>query len=237
MKKLIQGLHHFTSNTFSHHQELFHRLTTEGQKPDTLFITCSDSRILPDLVTSSVPGELFVLRNAGNLVPPYGAGERGVEATIEYAVRVLGVKDIVVCGHSHCGAVHGLLNQDKLGKLPAVLRWLEFAERTKCVVEDHYHELPGADQVNVAIQENVLAQLENLLTHPSVATRIVKGDIHLHGWVYKIESGEIFGFDSAQGQFRKIVDNTTALNPELASRPAPAPRRGKRSPQVVREAL
>jgi carbonic anhydrase len=114
---------------------------------------------------------------------------------------------------------------------------LEFAERTKCVVEDHYHELPSVDQVNVAIQENVLAQLENLLTHPSVATRIVKGDIHLHGWVYKIESGEIFGFDSAQGQFRKIVDNTTALDPELASRPAPAPRRGKRSPQVAREAL
>lgn len=119
MQKLIQGLHHFQTNVFSSQRELFERLA-RGQSPDALFITCSDSRINPNLITHTEPGELFILRNAGNIIPPYGAANGGEGATVEYAVAALGVRDIIVCGHSHCGAMNGLLNLDSLGELPTL---------------------------------------------------------------------------------------------------------------------
>lgn len=205
MERLIKGLHHFSTELFSSHADLFERLTSEGQRPETLFITCSDSRVVPSLITNSGPGDLFVLRNAGNLVPPYGAGEAGVEATIEYAVRVLRVQDVVVCGHSHCGAMAGLLAQDKLKGLPAVGRWLQHAACTHQIICDHYADLPEHQRLEVAIQENVLAQLESLKTHPSIASRLAEGDLRLHGWVYLMESGEIEGYFPEDGQFHKIT--------------------------------
>lgn len=204
MQKLVDGIHHFQSNTFTSERELFERLA-QGQSPETLFITCSDSRINPNLLTNTRPGELFILRNAGNIVPPYGAANGGEGATIEYAVAALGVKDIILCGHSHCGAMMGLLNPDALGDLPTVRTWLGHAETTRRIMRENYGHLEGQPLVTATVQENVLSQLENLRTHPAVAARLARGTLHLHGWVYKIETGEVFSYDAATNQFAPIT--------------------------------
>lgn len=200
MQKLIQGIHRFQEQNFRPLQGLFEQLA-KGQNPETLFITCSDSRIDPNLLTRSNPGDLFILRNAGNLVPPHGAANGGEAATIEFAVAALGVKDIIICGHSHCGAMKGLLEPETVAALPAVSSWLSHAETTRRIVKDNYGHLDGDRLVTATVEENVLVQLENLRTLPSVASRLVRGDLHLHGWVYKIETGEVFAFDLTSGQF------------------------------------
>ncbi|MEO2088801.1 MAG: carbonic anhydrase, partial [Gemmataceae bacterium] len=143
--------------------------------------------------------------NAGNIVPPHGAGNGGESATIELAVATLGVKDIILCGHTHCGAMKGLLEPEGLAEMPAVAAWLSHAETTRRIVRDNYSHLAGELLVTAAVEENVLVQLENLRTLPAVASRLVKGDLHLHGWVYKIETGEVFGFDHTSGQFVPIA--------------------------------
>ncbi|MBC8088352.1 MAG: carbonic anhydrase [Phycisphaerae bacterium] len=210
MQKLIDGLHQFQRNVFSTQRELFERLAG-GQTPDALFITCSDSRINPNLITQTEPGDLFILRNAGNIIPPYGAPGGGEAATVEFAVAALGVKDIILCGHSHCGAMKGLLDESLVADTPAVRAWLSHAESTKRVMKENYAELEGEQLISACVQENVLAQLENLKTHPAVAARLARGRINLHGWVYKIETGQIFSYDPAQGQFTHIdeikIDN------------------------------
>jgi carbonic anhydrase len=200
MQKLIQGIHQFRTEDFRPLQGLFEQLA-KGQNPETLFITCSDSRIDPNLLTRSRPGDLFILRNAGNIVPPHGAAHGGEAATIEFAVAGLGVKDIIICGHSHCGAMRGLLDPQSVESLPAVATWLSHAETTRRIVQDNYTHLDGDRLVTATVEENVLVQLENLRTLPAVASRLVRGDLHLHGWVYKIETGEVFAYDTANGQF------------------------------------
>jgi len=212
MQKLIQGLHHFQSNIFSSQRELFERLA-QGQSPDALFITCSDSRINPNLITQTEPGELFILRNAGNIIPPHGAANGGEGATIEYAVAALGVRDIIVCGHSHCGAMNGLLNLDSLGELPAVRHWLTHAEATRRIAKENYEHLSGNALLTATIEENVLVQLENLRTHPAVAAALSRGKLNLHGWVYKIESGQVFAYDPEQEQFLPLVASGDAEPP------------------------
>ncbi len=203
MQKLIDGLHQFQSTIFSTQRELFERLAG-GQSPDALFITCSDSRINPNLITQTEPGDLFILRNAGNIIPPYGSSQGGEAATVEFAVAGLGVADIIICGHSHCGAMKGLLDESMTADLPAVRSWLGHAESTRRVMKENYEGLEGERRVSACVQENVLAQLENLRTHPSVSARLARGKIKLHGWVYKIETGEVFAFDPAQGQFLRM---------------------------------
>jgi carbonic anhydrase len=209
MQKLIEGLHHFQSAVFGNQRELFERLA-EGQSPETLFITCADSRIDPCLLTNSQPGELFILRNAGNLVPPYGAVRGGEAASIEFAVAGLGVKDVVVCGHSHCGAMKGLLTPPPAEDFPALTDWLSHAQATKRIMRDKYCEHDATQKLNIAIQENVLAQLENLRTHPAVASALSRGRLKLHGWVYKIETGEVFGYDPATLQFELLTKQPPA---------------------------
>ncbi len=204
MQKLIQGLHHFQANIFSSQRDLFERLA-KGQSPEALFITCSDSRINPNLITQTQPGDLFILRNAGNIIPPFGAANGGEGATIEYAVAALGVKDIIICGHSHCGAMGGLLQPDALIELPAVQNWLSHAESTRRIVKANYQHLSGSALLTATIEENVLVQLENLRTHPAVAAAIARGALNLHGWVYKIETGEVFAYDPEQEQFQPIA--------------------------------
>jgi carbonic anhydrase len=203
MQKLVAGIHHFQSTVFSSEPEFYARLA-DGQSPETLFITCSDSRINPNLITQTRPGELFILRNAGNIIPPYGAANGGEGATIEYAVAALGVKDVIVCGHSHCGAMKGLLEPDGLTELPAVRAWLGHAETTRRVIRENYGHLEGPALVTATVQENVLAQLENRRTHPAVAARIARGSLHLHGWVYKLETGQVFAYDIESGQFASL---------------------------------
>jgi carbonic anhydrase len=201
MQKLVDGIHHFQETYFSSHKLLFERLA-QGQQPLALFITCSDSRIDPNLLTQTQPGELFIMRNAGNIVPPYGAVLGGEAATIEFAVCVLKVKDIIVCGHSHCGAMKGVLNPESVDELPAVRAWLTHAEATSRIMKENYkHITDEAPRLTATVEENVLVQLENLRTHPSVAATLARGDLKLHGWVYKFETGQVFAFDAADRQF------------------------------------
>lgn len=204
MQKLIEGIHQFQSDHFAKQRALFERLAG-GQHPQALFITCSDSRINPNLITSTQPGDLFIVRNAGNIIPPHGAGQSGEEASIEFAVAALGVQDIVLCGHSHCGALKGLLHPESLKELPAVSAWLGHAESTRRIMKEKYAERTGAAQLTTAVEENVLVQLENLRTHPAVASALSRGKVKLHGWVYKFETGQVFAYDAKSGQFLPLT--------------------------------
>ena len=170
MQHLLSGVHQFHSNVFQRERDFFDNLVN-GQSPSALFVTCSDSRVDPNLITQSGPGELFVLRNAGNIVPPYGASNGGESATIEYAVAALGVRDIVICGHSRCGAMSALLNPESAAKLPLVSAWLNHAETTRRIMRENYSDITGDALVEIAVQEHVLVQIENIQTHPAVAVK------------------------------------------------------------------
>jgi carbonic anhydrase len=209
MQRLIQGIHSFQEETFKPLHKLFERLA-EGQNPETLFITCSDSRIDPNLLTKSKPGDLFILRNAGNIIPAHSANNGGEAATIEFAVSALGVKDIIICGHSHCGAMKAILHPETISNLPILTNWLNHAETTRRIVKDNYSHLDDEKLLVATTEENVLVQLENLRTLPAVASRLVKGDLHLHGWVYKIETGEVFAYDPEIGQFASVSEHLPA---------------------------
>ncbi len=200
MNKVVSGLAKFQDEVYPEHRELFESLAS-GQNPETLFITCSDSRIDPSMLTQTKPGDIFIIRNAGNSVPAHGEVIGGVTATIEYAVLVLGVKDIILCGHSDCGAMRALLNPKSVAHLPAVSAWLRYGESARFVVQENHSDLSGAELLTAMIEQNVLAQLDNLRTHPSVAARLAKGQLTLHGWAYNIGSGEVKVFDPAQACF------------------------------------
>lgn len=205
MQKLIAGLHHFQADVVGRMQSFYERLSL-GQNPEALFITCSDSRVNPNLITQTEPGELFILRNAGNIVPPYGPNAGGEAATIEFAVAGLKVRHVIVCGHSHCGAMAGLLNPETIAELPSLKAWLGHAEATRRIMRDKYAERTGRERLGTAVQENVLMQLENLRTHPTVASGVARGELTLHGWVYKIETGEVFEYRASDGQFVSLTE-------------------------------
>ena len=200
VQQLVAGVHRFKHEVFRPQQELFERLA-KGQSPQTLFITCSDSRIDPNLITHTDPGDLFVLRNAGNIVPSYGGPTSGELATIEFAVTGLKVRDVVVCGHSHCGAMKGLLHPEYLDEMPAVADWLRHAESTRRIIRTKYAKLDEAALLDVAVEENVLVQIENLQTHPAVAEALAAGLLKLHAWTYDIASGEVYAYNDAVSQF------------------------------------
>ncbi len=223
MQKLVEGVHRFHSETFRHQRELFARLAM-GQSPQALFITCSDSRINPNLITHTDPGELFIVRNVGNIVPPYGACDGGEDAAIEYALEVLGIEDIIVCGHTGCGAMQGLLDPSRIDRLPSVRRWLQHASSTRRIVECLYTHLQGDDRLTLAAEENVLMQLENLRTHPAVAVGLAAGRLKLHAWMYKIATGQIFAYDAHRSQYVDLAEANTAPPsvPSLAERTAHA---------------
>lgn len=205
MQRLVEGLHKFQRGVFNNRKNLYQKLVN-GQNPLALFITCSDSRIDPNLLTQTEPGELFVMRNAGNIVPPYGALHGGEAATIEYAVSILKVRDIVICGHSHCGAMTGLMNPECINGCSAVNAFLAHAEATRRIVSENYTHITDATaRLMVTVEENVLVQLENLRTHPAVAAAMARNEVHLHGWVYKFETGQIFSYDPEQGQFLPLM--------------------------------
>lgn len=156
-----------------------------------MFVGCSDSRVDPKLLTSTEPGELFVLRNVGNVVPPYGASTGGEAAAVEYAVQVLGVSQIIVCGHTHCGAVQALLEEGVAADLPALRGWLTQLEATRRIVNEQCDEIEPEKLVERAVQANVIVQLANLATHPVVAARVEFGGLRLRGCVYWIETGVV----------------------------------------------
>lgn len=200
MEKIIEGVLKFEREVFPQQRELFERLA-DGQKPEVLFITCADSRVVPVLITQSRPGDLFICRNAGNMVPPYGEVHGGVSATIEYAVVVLGIRHIVVCGHTDCGAMKGVLHPEKVQGMPSVKTWLNHGEMARRIVEENYPHLSEHEKLAVLTEENVMAQLTNLRTHPSVAARIARGEMHLHGWIFDIPVGRMKAWDPDSNRF------------------------------------
>lgn len=207
MLHLIEGVDKFEHEIFGTMRDLFEQLS-HGQHPHTLFITCSDSRIDPLLLTQSKPGELFILRNAGNIVPPYGSGSWGEAATIEFAVAGLGVENIIVCGHSLCGAMKELLQP--IG-FPALAEWLRYSEAVRQIVVDAYAERNASDQLDIAIQKNVLLQIEHLCSHPAVASGLARRKLRIYGWFYKLETGEIFNYHPIKQQFEKITRDYHAI--------------------------
>ncbi|MET0090980.1 MAG: carbonic anhydrase [Candidatus Thiodiazotropha sp.] len=205
MEKLVKGFLKFRSEVFEAKKALFSKLSSQ-QSPRALFITCSDSRVDPTLLTQTDPGELFILRNAGNIVPPYGSMLGSSTATIEYAMAVLEVPHIIVCGHTDCAVMKALLQPESVQDLPAVRAWVAQGETTRRIMQDHHdHEDPD-DRLLVATQENVRAQLDNLRTHPSVALQLRKGKVELHGWVYSISTGDVWVYDFETERFIPLAE-------------------------------
>ncbi|RKT88606.1 carbonic anhydrase [Saccharopolyspora antimicrobica] len=186
MQHLADGIRRFQQGVFPAKAELFARLATE-HRPRTLFIGCSDARVVPELITQQDPGELFVVRTAGNLVPAHSGGADGVAASIEYAIDALEVSDVVVCGHSSCGAMTALAERRDLSALPTTAGWLRHADASLARAA----AAGGNHQVDVLVRHNVLAQLANLATHPCVARAVASGRIALHGWVFDIATGVV----------------------------------------------
>ncbi|CAN7199675.1 carbonic anhydrase [Paraburkholderia hospita] len=205
MQEIIDGFLKFQRDVFPARKELFRKLAT-SQTPRTLFISCSDSRMVPELVTQREPGDLFVIRNAGNIVPSFGPEPGGVSATVEYAVAALGVTDVVICGHSDCGAMTAVATCKCLDHMPAVANWLRYADSAKLVNESRDHA-SERERIDSMVRENVIAQLINLKTHPSVALALAQGRLKLHGWVYDIESGSIDALDSTTRQFVSLAEH------------------------------
>ena len=207
MEKLVKGFLKFRTEVFGKKKKLFTRLS-KNQAPRALFITCSDSRVDPTLLTQTDPGELFILRNAGNMVPPYGSMQGGSTATIEYAMAVLKVPHIIVCGHTDCAVMKALLNPEGVSDLPAFREWVGQAETTRRLMHEHYTDLTGNDRLIKTTQENVRSQLDHLRTHPSVAVLLRKKQVDLHGWVYSISTGDVWVYDFEVEQFTSLLDET-----------------------------
>lgn len=195
MQRLLQGIRAFyqTGPSFSTDG------IADGQRPEVLLVTCSDSRIVPSLVTNTGPGDIFVVRNAGNMLPDPGSGS-SEEATLEYGIRVLEIPNLILCGHSHCGAMQGLLDGVSL---PAVNRWLKAAENAR---DRAHNRADGEDRLNAAIEENVLVQLERARRLPCVAEAITNGKLALHGWIYDIETTTFRVYDDDARAFLPLSD-------------------------------
>jgi len=204
MNRLIEGYHRFREKLTPEDLERYSRLA-EGQSPEFLFITCSDSRVVPSVFTQSDPGLLFEIQTAGNLVPAYGSEAGcGLAATIEYAVSVLKVAHVVVCGHSRCGAMGALFEKDKLTDMPDIGAWLMHAERARRLALQRTNgdpKKPTPEMVQAAVEMNVVAQLDNLRTHPCIASGLDNQSLQVHGWVYGLENAEVQAYDPATGRF------------------------------------
>lgn len=214
MDKVVKGVINFRRNVYPEHKDLFGALAG-GQNPDILFITCSDSRIDPNLLTGSDPGDLFICRNAGNIVPPHSNETGGMTASIEYAVAVLGVRHVIICGHTDCGAIKGALDMSKLNGLPHVREWLGHCRSAMEIVRER-NGIPsdlclGNEHLNEAIEENVLQQVQHIRTHPVVAAKLATGKIQVHGWIYNIKSGAIRCCDSTSTTFQSFDDQYAAI--------------------------
>ncbi|MEE7559926.1 carbonic anhydrase, partial [Xanthomonas sp. Kuri4-2] len=216
MESLLKGFVNFRNNVYPQQKEVFQQLA-EGQSPHTLFITCADSRIMPELIFSAQPGELFVLRNIGNVVPPYSQHVGGVIAAIEYAVAALGVKHIVICGHTDCGAMKAVLKPSLLEGVPSVAAWLKHTDTARHVAAHHDHPHGSDEALACLTEENVVSQLDHLRTQPVVAARLAAGTLRLHGWIYDIAHGDIRAFDTQAGKFLPLL-------PEAGEVPCATPR-------------
>jgi carbonic anhydrase len=200
MPHFAAGVVRFQNEVFPGKKDLFEKLS-KGQSPEALFITCSDSRIETAMITQTDPGELFICRNAGNIVPPHTTYTGGMTASIEFAVAALQVPHIVICGHTECGAMKGAMNPEGLDSLPHVKEWLSYSKAAVDVVKGISPNASPEEQMHQLLEQNVILQLNHLRTHPSVATRLAKGDLVLHGWVYDIKTGGVNAYDDATNKF------------------------------------
>jgi carbonic anhydrase len=222
VQRLEAGIHHFQANYFESNRGLFEQLAEAGQRPETLFITCSDSRVVPNLITTAAPGELFIVRNVGNIVPSVKRGVLGgVSAAIEYAIEILEVGNVIVCGHTNCGAIEAILHPERVQHLPFVSRWLAESSRIPQLIEERYSDLDGEARATAAVQENVLVQLENLRSFEFVARRLDSGVLKMSGWVFKIATGDVFNYDPVSEQFLQLGGKPEREPAVLSSRPPP----------------
>lgn len=209
MNELIGRVFSFEKHVFPSQRTLYSHLAENGQSPKALMISCADSRIVPEHIMQADPGDLFVCRNAGNIVPPFATQNGGVSSTVEYAVLGLGVRDIIVCGHSDCGAMKALVHNEGLEKtMPNVAAWLRHSHAADLVTRGSYGEMTDAERIRTVSLENVVAQLAHLRTHPSVAAGIARGEIALHGWFVDIHAGQILGLDGETGRFVPIREGS-----------------------------
>ncbi|WP_306296398.1 carbonic anhydrase [Acidomonas methanolica] len=218
MIELLEGVQKFDREIYPSHQELFESLA-ESQFPKTLFITCSDSRIDPSLITQTEPGELFIVRNVGNIVPPYGEMLGGVSSAIEYAVLALGVRNVVVCGHSNCGAMNALLHIDddtKFQNMPTVRRWLGSAQAARAAAIALKAEDAGPATIRALAEQNIFLQLTHLRTHPAVAGAIAQGKLALSGWFYDIANGKVIVLDDQTRKTQSVGEALASLRASLA---------------------
>lgn len=209
MHHIIKGALQFQQEAFNKHAELFSKLAN-SQAPEALFITCSDSRIDPNLITDANPGELFICRNAGNIVPPHARHAGGITASIEYAVQALGIKHIIVCGHSDCGAMRAAMDMGSLKEFPHVCNWLANSEAAIAVVKNKHADESPEEKLDRLIERNVILQIQHLATHPYIASRLATDEIELHGWVYNIGSGGINCWNAGQQAFIPIAEHYPA---------------------------
>jgi carbonic anhydrase len=200
MERLIEGHRRFLAEAFPARRDQFH-LLAEGQQPETLFVTCADSRIVPDLILQSQPGDLFICRNAGNVIPRAGEPAGGVSATIEYAVEVLRVRHVIVCGHSDCGVIRALMNPERLTGLNSVKDWLQHVEPAWAYVDEVERNAGELTRHTALTHANVLVQLDNLRTHDYIRRALAEARLQVHGWYYDILSGRIERYDEARGRF------------------------------------
>ena len=203
MDQIREGVRRFRTVVFPEWRELYESLA-EKQQPYALFLTCGDSRIEPSLLTGTSPGQIFVERTPGNIVPIYeDTASVGVSASIEYAVAVLGVTDVIVCGHSACGAMKALLHPEALQKIPATARWLKYAQPALEELERKYRGADDSDRLERLTRLNVLEQMSHLRTHPTVEERFKRGSLGIHGWFYKIHTGTVERFNPATSEFEQ----------------------------------
>ena len=205
MPKFADGVIKFQREVFPQHQALFESLS-EGQAPHALFITCSDSRIETAMLTQCGPGDLFVCRNAGNIVPPHTEHAGGVTASVEFAAAVLKVPHIVICGHYGCGAMAAAMDEASVVNLPHVREWLQFTRKAVDHVEKTCAGKSHAEKLDMLTKQNVILQYEHLKTHPTVAEQLARGGVRLHGWVYDIRSGDVIAYDESTGEFATFAE-------------------------------
>ncbi len=213
MKHIVEGVLKFKQTEFPKRKALFDSLAT-SQSPEVLFITCADSRIDPNLITQSHPGDLFICRNAGNVVPPHSNATGGMTASIEYAIGVLGVRHVVVCGHSNCGAMKGALDTSGLDKFPHVAEWLGHCRGAVEVLRER-HNHAGPEHLDEMIAENVLLQIQHLKTHPMVAAKLANQKLQIHGWIYGIDSGDIDCYNEQSQSFEPFEQHYQSLIEQL----------------------
>ena len=206
MKAIVDGVLRFQNEQQPAKQALFDQLAG-AQSPDVLLVTCADSRIDPGLITQTDPGDLFICRNAGNIVPPLPDYSGDIAASVEFGVAALGVKHIIVMGHTDCGAMKGAMNREAVASLPKVYEWLGYAEEAAGAAASN-----PDDPLLAVTEANVLLQLQNLKTHPAVSAGLEAGTLDLHGWVYHIGSGAVTCHDAAASKFVPLADHYAHLS-------------------------